>query len=65
MNSVSYFLPDHKFSSEPILLVVDAKRVMQIIDLANAPFARAKTGTLPMVLRCVIEKNYPIRGTSR
>ena len=48
MNSVSYFLPDHKFSSEPILLVVDAKSVMQNIDVANAPFARAKTDTLLM-----------------
>jgi hypothetical protein len=62
MVSASKLHPGDKFSSEPILLVVDAAGILQIID--HAPFMRSNLGTLLVGPGCVIAKNDPIRGTS-
>jgi peroxiredoxin len=55
---------DHRFP-EPALLVVNPDGVLQIVDVANAPFVRPDLDILLMGLGFVIEKNYPIRGTYR
>lgn len=55
---------DHRFP-EPALLVVNPEGILQIVDVANAPFVRPDLDTLLMGMGFVIEKNYPIRGTYR
>ncbi|GAC1322610.1 MAG: peroxiredoxin-like family protein [Collimonas sp.] len=55
---------DHRFS-EPALLVVNADGILQIVDIANAPFVRPELEALLRGLSFVIENNYPIRGTHR
>jgi peroxiredoxin len=55
---------DHRFP-EPALLVVNADGILQIVDVANAPFVRPELDTLLGGLGFVIENNYPIRGTHR
>ena len=55
---------DHRFP-EPALLVVNAESILQIVDIANAPFARPDLELLLKGLRFVIEKRYPTRGTYR
>jgi peroxiredoxin len=57
--------PQHYFA-EPALLVINPDGVLQIVDIANAPFVRPELDTLLRGLRFVMEnKNYPIRGTYR
>lgn len=55
---------DHRFS-EPALFVVNPEGVLQLVDIANAPFLRPDLDRLLRGLRFVIEKNYPIRGTMK
>ena len=55
---------DHRFP-EPALFVVNADGVLQLVDIANAPFLRPDLDRLVRGLGFVIEKNYPIRGTHR
>ena len=55
---------DHRFP-EPALLVVNAESILQIVDIANAPFARPDLELLLQGLGFVIEKHYPTRGTYR
>ncbi len=53
---------DHRFA-EPALFVVNPQGVLQLVDVANAPFLRPGIDLLLRGLRFVIENNYPIRGT--
>jgi peroxiredoxin len=55
---------DHRFP-EPGLLVVNMEGILQVVDVANAPFVRPDLDTLLMGLSFVIAKNYPTRGTYR
>lgn len=55
---------DHRFS-EPALFVVNPDGVLQLVDIANAPFLRPDLDRLVRGLGFVIEQNYPIRGTHR
>ncbi len=55
---------DHRFP-EPGLLVANMEGILQVVDVANAPFVRPDLDTLLMGLSFVIEKNYPTRGTYR
>ena len=55
---------DHRFP-EPALFVVNPDGVLQLVDVANAPFLRPDLDRLVRGLGFVIEKNYPIRGTHR
>src|SRR5260370_33903676 len=52
---------DHRFP-EPGLLVVNMEGILQVVDVANAPFVRPDLDTLLLGLSFVIEKNYPTRG---
>lgn len=54
---------DHRFP-EPALFVVNAQGFLQFVDVANAPFLRPDLDRLLGGLRFVMEKNYPIRGTT-
>ena len=56
--------PNHQ-SPDPALLVCNPEGVLQIVDVANAPFVRPELDTLIAGLAFVIDKNYPIRGTHR
>ncbi|MDE2227758.1 MAG: redoxin domain-containing protein [Alphaproteobacteria bacterium] len=49
---------------EPGLFVVNPAGQAQIIDISNAPFARADLQGVLNGLKFVQEKNYPIRGTA-
>ncbi len=53
---------DHRFP-EPALFIVNAQGLLQIVDLANAPFLRPDLDRLLGGLRFIMEKSYPIRGT--
>ncbi len=53
---------DHRFP-EPALFVVNPEGVLQLVDIANAPFLRPDPDRIVRGLGFVIEKNYPIRGT--
>lgn len=53
---------DHRFP-EPALFVVNPDGVLQLVDVANAPFLRPDLDRLVRGLGFVIEKNDPIRGT--
>jgi peroxiredoxin len=53
---------DHRFA-EPALFVVNPEGVLQLVDIANAPFLRPDLDRLLRGLRFTIEKTYPIRGT--
>ncbi|HQT79113.1 MAG: thioredoxin peroxidase [Rhodospirillales bacterium 20-64-7] len=55
---------DHPFP-EPALLMINPEGVLQIVDIANAPFVRPDLDTLLGGIAFVIERNYPIRGTYR
>lgn len=55
---------DHRFP-EPALFVVNANGMLQLVDIANAPFLRPDLDRLVGGLGFIIEKNYPIRGTYR
>ena len=55
---------DHRFP-EPALFVVNPDGVLQLVDVANAPFLRPDLDRLVRGLGFVIEKTYPIRGTHR
>ena len=55
---------DHRFPA-PALLVINPEGILQIVDVANAPFARPDLDLLLKGLRFVIEKRYPTRGTYR
>ncbi len=55
---------DHRFP-EPALFVVNPDGVLQLVDIANAPFLRPDLDRLVRGLGFVIEKNYPVRGTHR
>ncbi len=51
--------------SEPGLFVINAEGALQVVDIANAPFARPNLASLVMGLGFVKDpkNNYPIRGT--
>ncbi len=51
--------------AEPGLFVVNAEGKLQVVDIANAPFARPDLKSLLMGLTFIRnpENNYPIRGT--
>ena len=49
--------------AEPALFVVNEAGKLQIVDIANAPFARPDLATLAKGLGYVRESGYPIRGT--
>lgn len=53
---------DHRFP-EPGLFVVNPQGVLQVVDIANAPFLRPGLDRLVGGLGFVIEKDYPVRGT--
>lgn len=53
---------DHPFP-EPALVVINPQGVIQIVEIANAPFVRLDLDTLIGGLGFVIERDYPIRGT--
>lgn len=55
---------DHRFP-EPALFVVNPQGLLQLVDIANAPFLRPDLDRLISGLRFVIDKNYPIRGTHK
>ncbi len=55
---------DHRFP-EPALFVVNAEGLLQLVDIANAPFLRTDLDRLVGGLRFVIDKQYPIRGTHK
>lgn len=55
---------DHRFP-EPALLVVNPAGILQIVDVANAPFVRPDLDLLLKGLGFLIEKDYPVRGTHR
>ena len=55
---------DHRFP-EPALFVANPDGVLQIVEIANAPFLRPDLDRLVRGLGFIIEKNYPIRGTHR
>ena len=55
---------DHRFP-EPALFVVNPTGLLQLVDIANAPFLRPDLDRLIGGLRFVIDKNYPIRGTHK
>ena len=50
--------------AEPGVFVVNADGNTQIIDISNAPFARADLKSLLKGIEFVISKDYPIRGTA-
>lgn len=55
---------DREFS-EPALFVINEKGELQVVDIANAPFARPNFDSLVMGLGFIRnpDNNYPIRGT--
>ena len=55
---------DHRFP-EPALFVVNPAGLLQLVDIANAPFLRPDLDRLIGGLRFVIDKNYPIRGMQK
>ena len=55
---------DHPFP-EPGLLVVNAEGLLQIVDIANAPFVRPDLTELLEGIGFVKKSHYPIRGTLR
>ena len=55
---------DHRFP-EPALFVVNKDGVLQLVDIANAPFLRPDLDRLLRGVGFIIEKGYPIRGTHR
>ena len=48
--------------AEPGLFVVNADRLLQVVDISNAPFARPDLAGLVKGLKFVRENDYPIRG---
>jgi peroxiredoxin len=48
--------------AEPGLFVINAEGNLQVVDIANAPFARPDLKTLANGLGFVRENDYPIRG---
>ena len=52
---------DHVFA-EPSLFVVNAKREIQIVDKANAPFVRPEIDQLLSGIEYTQQNDYPIRG---
>jgi len=48
--------------AEPALFVINSNGDAQIIDIANAPFARPNLTVLLKGLILVMSRNYPIRG---
>ena len=50
--------------AEPGLFVVQPDGNVHIIDISNAPFARADLTSLPGYLKYIIENDYPVRGTA-
>lgn len=55
---------DHRFP-EPALFVVNPQGILQLVDIANAPFLRPDLDRLARGLAFVIDKGYPVRGTVR
>ena len=55
---------DHRFP-EPALFVVNKDGVLQLVDIANAPFLCPDLDRLVRGLGFIIDKGYPIRGTHR
>ena len=53
---------DHRFA-EPGFFVINPQGVLQLVDIANAPFLRPDLDRIVRGLGFVIEKAYPIRGT--
>jgi len=53
---------DHVFT-EPALFVVNQKRQIQIVEIANAPFVRPDIDILLGGIKFTQENDYPIRGT--
>ena len=53
---------DHPFP-EPALFVVNPQGLLQLVDVANAPFLRPDLDRLLGGLRFVMGHDYPIRGT--
>ena len=53
---------DHIFA-EPALFVVNAKREIQIVEKANAPFVRPEIDQLLGGIEYTQKNEYPIRGT--
>jgi len=54
---------DHLFA-EPALFVVNPKREIQIVEIANAPFVRPQIDQLISGLEFIQNNDYPIRGIS-
>lgn len=53
---------DHLFA-EPAAFVVNEDRLIQIVDVSNAPFSRPDLERLTAGIEYVRKKDYPIRGT--
>jgi peroxiredoxin len=53
---------DHNFA-EPALFVVNVDGLLQVVEVANAPFLRPDLDRLIGGLGFIIEKGYPVRGT--
>ena len=53
---------DHVFT-EPALFVINHKREIQIVEIANAPFVRPNIDILLGGIKFTRENDYPIRGT--
>lgn len=55
---------DHPFA-EPGLLVINAERTLQVVDISNNPFVRPELKTLVSGLAWIRDPSnrYPIRGT--
>ena len=55
---------DHDFS-EPALFVINPDGLLQVVEIANAPFLRPDLDKLLGGLGYVIANGYPIRGTAK
>lgn len=49
--------------AEPGLFVVNPEGRVQIVEISNAPFARADLAGILHGIKVIQERNYPIRGT--
>ena len=55
---------DHPFP-EPALFVVNAAGLLQIVEVANAPFVRPDLELLVGGIGFIMKNDYPIRGTAQ
>ena len=49
--------------AEPGLFVINPEGKVQIVEISNAPFARADLAGILHGIKVIQERNYPVRGT--